>query len=94
MEIITQEVNDRIKQIARMEGTSSEIEFEIRMLCYDIAGEEAARSLLRTKQIKKTLEMLSFDSMRKRLYPEGNGTEYPDEMLVSSQIGQQESTIL
>lgn len=85
MEIITQEVNDRIKKIARMEGTSSEIEFEIRMLCYDIAGEEAARSLLRTKQIKKNLDMLSFDSLRRRLYPMPNNcTEFDDETLMNS----------
>lgn len=88
MTIITPEINSRIEQIARMEGTSGEIEYAMKMLCLDVASKVMKHST------DKMLDTLSFESLRKRLYPMPNNlTEYDDETLMNSSDSK-ESVIL
>lgn len=59
MQIITPPIRARIAKIAAMETTSTEIEFAITKLCFDIAEQ------VMDQQHRSSLQLLSFESVSK-----------------------------
>lgn len=64
MNIVAQpQIQSKVWQIANMEGTSCDIEMAIKYLLLE------AQDLIQTDQAERYMELLSFKSLRNRLYP-------------------------